>query len=206
MAQSAALGGVAAGRAATVHFATQARRDGTPPLTPPDPCRNIEDPPNALDGWCELMPEDQDRWTFLTNHAHVLLCLAKDPGIRLSDVATEVGLTERGVQRIVKELTASGYVTRERDGRRNRYWVDHRQPLRRAIARHRQVGDLLRMVTADLPSFDSGVGEGRDSTRIVSGGASRGWGEVVANQEPSAGSTSGARGEGTVGQPRYGAA
>ncbi|MFZ6180921.1 helix-turn-helix transcriptional regulator [Nannocystis pusilla] len=152
------------------------------------------------------MPEDQDRWTFLTNHAHVLLCLARDPGIRLSDVAAEVGLTERGVQRIVKELTTSGYITRERNGRRNRYLVDHRQPLRRSIARHRQVGDLLRLVTGEVPPFDSEVAEGRDPTRIVSGAGSRGWGEVVANQEPSAGSTSGARGEGTVGHTRYGAA
>ncbi len=71
-------------------FDTQARQGGAPPLTPPAPCRNIERPPNALDGWYELMPEDQDRWTFLTNLAHVLLCLAKDPGIRLSDVAAEV--------------------------------------------------------------------------------------------------------------------
>lgn len=152
------------------------------------------------------MPEDQDRWTFLTNHAHVLLCLAKDPGIRLSDVAAEVGLTERGVQRIVKELATSGYLTRERNGRRNRYLVDHRQPLRPAIAGHRQVGDLLRLVTADLPAFDAEVAEGRDPTRIVSGAASRGWDEVVANQEPSASSTSHARGEATVGHTRYGAA
>ncbi|WP_096333649.1 helix-turn-helix transcriptional regulator [Nannocystis exedens] len=103
----------------------------------------------------ELMPENPDSWTFLTNHAHVLLCLAQDPEIRLCDVAAEVGLTERGVQRIVKELATSGYITRERNGRRNRYLVHARQPLRRSIARHRQVGDLLQLITQRRAAADS---------------------------------------------------
>lgn len=88
-------------------------------------------------------------WTFLTNHAHVLLCLAQDPEIRLSEVAVEVGLTERGVQRIVKELASSGYITRQRIGRRNRYLVHQSRPLRRSIAKHREVGDLLELITSN---------------------------------------------------------
>lgn len=105
----------------------------------------------------DLMPENSettpDGWTFLTNHAHVLFCLAQDPEIRLCDVAAEVGLTERGVQRIVKELATSGYITRQRNGRRNRYLVHQRQPLRRRIASHREVGELLELiVTPEQPS------------------------------------------------------
>jgi DNA-binding MarR family transcriptional regulator len=62
-------------------------------------------------------------WTFLTNHSHVLFCIARDPEVRMRDVAQAVGVTERAVQRIVGELTEAGYLTRERDGRRNRYEV-----------------------------------------------------------------------------------
>lgn len=114
------------------------------PLTPSLPLEHDRVfRPEALS---EHMSENPDGWTFLTNHAHVLLCLAQDPEIRLSDVAVEVGLTERGVQRIVKELAISGYITRERIGRRNRYLVHQSLPLRRAIARHREVGDLLELI------------------------------------------------------------
>jgi DNA-binding MarR family transcriptional regulator len=92
------------------------------------------------------MPAHTDGWTFLTNHAHVLFCLKKDPEIRLSEVAAEVGLTERGVQRIVKELASSGYITRQRHGRRNRYLVHDSRPLRRRICSHRPVGALLDLI------------------------------------------------------------
>ena len=63
------------------------------------------------------------RWDFLTNHAHVLVCVARDPGIRLRDIAAAVGITERAAHRIVSELVDEGYVVRERQGRRNRYQV-----------------------------------------------------------------------------------
>lgn len=82
-------------------------------------------------------------WTFLTNHAHVLLCLAAEPGVRLRDVAATVGITERAVQHIVADLEAGGVVTRTRTGRRNRYAVDPSVPLRHAVEAHRRVGDLL---------------------------------------------------------------
>ena len=82
-------------------------------------------------------------WTFLTNHAHVLLCLARDPGIRLRDVAERVGITERAAQRIVADLVADGYVTRVRAGRRNRYRVNTSAPLRHPLDTDHVVGDLL---------------------------------------------------------------
>ena len=85
-------------------------------------------------------------WTFLSNHAHVLLCLARDPSLRLRDVAAEVGITERAVQKIVADLEAGGVLTRRRQGRRNRYEIDPHVPLRHPIEAHCQIGDLMRMV------------------------------------------------------------
>lgn len=82
-------------------------------------------------------------WTFLTNHAHVLLCLTSDPEIRLRDVAERVGITERAVQRIVSELEEEGYITRYRSGRRNAYEVHRNRPLRHEIEAHRSVSELL---------------------------------------------------------------
>jgi DeoR/GlpR family transcriptional regulator of sugar metabolism len=94
----------------------------------------------------EFVPDQPSEWTFLTNHAHVLFCVAQDPEIRLRDVAEQVGITERAVQRIVTELEESGYITRQRSGRRNLYVVHHHRPLRHRIESHRQVGDLLALV------------------------------------------------------------
>ncbi len=82
-------------------------------------------------------------WTFLTNHAHVLLCVARDPGARLRDVAEVVGITERAAQRIVAELEEAGYLTRTRDGRRNRYEVHPSLPLRHPLERDHMVGEIL---------------------------------------------------------------
>jgi predicted transcriptional regulator of viral defense system len=82
-------------------------------------------------------------WTFLTNHAHVLLCITRDPAIRLRDVAEAVGITERAAQRIVAELEEGGYLTRTRDGRRNRYDVHPDVPLRHPIERDHTVGEVL---------------------------------------------------------------
>ncbi len=85
-------------------------------------------------------------WTFLTNHAHVLFCLSMDPGIRLRDVADRVGITERAVQRIVTELETAGFITRQRNGRRNSYTVHQHHPLRHPIESHRTVADLLALI------------------------------------------------------------
>jgi DNA-binding MarR family transcriptional regulator len=88
----------------------------------------------------------EQSWTFLTNHAHVLLCLALDPELRLRDVASRVGITERAVQRIVAELEEEGYLTRLRNGRRNSYEVHQDKPLRHPIEAHRQVSALIDLV------------------------------------------------------------
>lgn len=82
-------------------------------------------------------------WTFLTNHTHVLLCIAKDPTIRLRDVATLVGITERAAQSIVADLVAEGYLTRSRVGRRNVYDVHQHAPLRHTDNGSLTVGGLL---------------------------------------------------------------
>ncbi len=87
-------------------------------------------------------------WTFLTNHAHVLFCLAKDPEIRLRDVADRVGITERAVQRIVTELETGTYITRQRNGRRNSYIIHKQLFLRHPIEDHCRVADLLNLVLA----------------------------------------------------------
>ncbi len=92
------------------------------------------------------MSEHVHGWTFLSNHAHVLVCLAQSPGIRLRQVAFRIGITERAVQRIVAELEEAGYITRMKDGRTNRYTIHRDQPLRHAIEMHHTVGDLLESV------------------------------------------------------------
>ena len=85
------------------------------------------------------MPE----WSFLTNHARVLVCIAHDPGVRLRDLATAVGITERSAFAIVTDLTAAGYVVKAKDGRRNRYQIQNHLPLREAIGRERTIGEVL---------------------------------------------------------------
>jgi predicted ArsR family transcriptional regulator len=82
-------------------------------------------------------------WTFLTNHAHVLLCLAADPGARVRDVAEQVGITERATLRILHDLVADGYVKAERVGRRNRYRLHLDEPMRHPMERGRRIGALV---------------------------------------------------------------
>jgi DNA-binding MarR family transcriptional regulator len=85
-------------------------------------------------------------WTFLSNHAHVLVCLARDPHARLRDVAAEVGITERAVQGIVGDLEHAGVILRERQGRRNTYRLRLDAPLRHPLEAHRSIRALLAMV------------------------------------------------------------
>jgi MarR family len=87
-------------------------------------------------------------WAFLTNHAQVLTCIARDPCVRLRDIGDRVGITERAAHRIVAELAAAGYIARERNGRRNRYTINARLPLPDPIARDQNVGELLEVLTA----------------------------------------------------------
>jgi hypothetical protein len=91
-------------------------------------------------------------WTFLTRHAQVLLLIADDPGVRLRDLGERVGITERAAHRIVGELIADGYITRERRGRRNHYTLRPQLPLPDPVARDRKVGDLLAVLTSRASS------------------------------------------------------
>lgn len=103
-------------------------------VTTPNPAPNMD----ASEIW--------NRWTFLTNHAHVLITLYESPNLVLREVAVKVGITERGVQRIVQDLADAGYIEREKIGRNNRYQVLTDKPLRHPIEAHRSIGDLLRLV------------------------------------------------------------
>jgi DNA-binding MarR family transcriptional regulator len=85
-------------------------------------------------------------WTFLTNHAQVLLCLADTPDIRLR-VAERVGITERATQRILADLTKAGYVKRERIGRRNRYTIDRQHAMRHSAQHGYEVNALIAALT-----------------------------------------------------------
>jgi DNA-binding transcriptional ArsR family regulator len=82
-------------------------------------------------------------WGFLTNHGRVLLCIAHDPGVRLRDIAAELGITERTAYGIVTDLTDAGYVVKKKDGRRNQYEVQGHLPVRDAITRERTIGEVL---------------------------------------------------------------
>ena len=88
-------------------------------------------------------------WTFLTNHSHVLICLVREPNLRLRDVAERVGITERGVQRIVTDLEEAGVLTRNRDGRRNHYQVHTSEHLRHPVEAHCTISQLLEIVNAN---------------------------------------------------------
>jgi predicted ArsR family transcriptional regulator len=86
-------------------------------------------------------------WSFLTNHAQVLLCIAHDPGIRLREIGEAVGITERAAHRIVAELAAAGYLSRQRNGRRNHYTIKSHLPMPDPVAREQKIGDLLAVLT-----------------------------------------------------------
>jgi DNA-binding MarR family transcriptional regulator len=87
--------------------------------------------------------ERAQTWTFLTDHAHVLISLADDPTLRIRDLAARVGITERAIQRIIADLEEAGYLTHERDGRRNLYRVRPNRPLRHPVEAHQTVATLL---------------------------------------------------------------
>ena len=94
-----------------------------------------------------------DSWSFLTNHARVLLCIARDPGMRLRDLAASLGITERSVHGIVTDLAGAGYVIKQKDGRRNRYHIQTHLPLPEPDGRERTVGEILAVLTGtDAPA------------------------------------------------------
>ena len=85
-------------------------------------------------------------WSFLTNHARVLMCIAHDPGARLRDIAAGLGITERSAYGIVTELAEAGYVVKQKDGRRNRYQIQAHLPLPEPTSRERTVGEMLALL------------------------------------------------------------
>ena len=96
-------------------------------------------------------------WDFLTNHAHVLTCVAHDPGMRLRDIAAAVGITERTAQGILSQLVEEGYVLRERQGRRNRYKVIAELHMRHPLVEEREVGDLLAVLIGSTAAEPAGM-------------------------------------------------
>jgi MarR family len=94
-------------------------------------------------------------WSFLTNHARVLLSIAQDPGIRLREIGDSVGITERAAHRIVSELADSGYISRTRDGRRSHYTIQSNMPLPDSLARGQKVGSLLTILGTQARSRSS---------------------------------------------------
>ncbi|MHB8287865.1 MAG: helix-turn-helix transcriptional regulator [Acidimicrobiales bacterium] len=100
-------------------------------------------------------PGDATRpgWTFLTNHGHVLVCIACDPGIRGRDIAVRVGITERAAQAIIADLVEGGYVKRTKIGRRNHYEINSDRPLRHPVERPHSIGELLQLVAGLHPTL-----------------------------------------------------
>lgn len=111
-------------------------------------------------------------WTFLNNHTHVLLCLAREPKARLRDVAQLVGITERAVQKIVRDLEDSAILRRFREGRRNQYEIDLSQPLRHPLESNHTVGELLGLfldgepLKAASPRAPAGQGKQEKSASV----------------------------------------
>ncbi len=98
-------------------------------------------------------------WSFLTNHARVLLCIARDPGMRLRDIAASLGITERSAYGIVTDLTAAGYVLKHKDGRRNRYQIQAHLPLPEPFSQEPAIGEVLAILTG------SATGQGSSGLR-----------------------------------------
>ena len=99
-----------------------------------------------------MSSEDTNKpWTFVTNHTQVLLCLARDPHVRLRDVAFDVGITERAAQRILADLVESGYVERVRVGRRNEYTINREITMRHSAQFGHEIGGLLDLLERDEP-------------------------------------------------------
>ena len=92
---------------------------------------------------------EQSSWTFLSNHAHVLLCIGRDPDVRIRDIADLVGITERAAQGIVGDLVAEGYLVRERVGRRNRYQIRADLALRHPLEANHQIGELVDLLVPE---------------------------------------------------------
>jgi hypothetical protein len=116
------------------------------------------------------------KWSFLTNHARALVCIAHDPGVRLRDIAAELDITERSAYAIVTELTDAGYVVKQKDGRRNRYDIQGHLPLRGSVGRERTIGEVLDiLVNASAPADPDAPAHQSDATHSARGRPSWRW-------------------------------
>jgi hypothetical protein len=100
-----------------------------------------------------------ESWSFLTNHARVLLSIAHDPGARLRDIAAALGITERSAYGIVTDLTRAGYVVKEKDGRRNRYQIQAHLPLPDPVGREPAIGDVLAVLLGSDAEQEQAAGQ-----------------------------------------------
>ena len=112
-------------------------------------------------------------WGFLTNHARVLLCIARDPGVRLRDIADRLGITERSAHGIVADLTEAGYVVKHKDGRRNRYQIQAHMPLPEPASREPAIGEVLALLTGAVLGSDGLASDGLGSDGLATDGAPR---------------------------------
>ena len=99
-----------------------------------------------MPGRKKVVEDPAPRWTFLTNHGHVLVCVAQNHEVRISEIADLVGIGERAAHRIVSDLVRDGYVVRKKDGRRNTYSVDFSRPLRHPLEADHSVGEIFRVL------------------------------------------------------------
>jgi hypothetical protein len=99
--------------------------------------------------WCTVVVVS---WGFLTNHARVLLCVARDPGVRLRDIASSLGITERSAHGFVTDLTAAGYLVKQKDGRRNRYQIQAHMPLLEPASQEPAIGEVLALLAGTRPA------------------------------------------------------
>lgn len=99
-------------------------------------------------------------WSFLTNHARALVCIARDPGVRLRDIAAALDITERTAFGIVTDLTEAGYVVKDKDGRRNRYRIQDHLPLPEAVGTERTIGEVLGLLIDTRATESAQVSDG----------------------------------------------
>jgi DNA-binding transcriptional ArsR family regulator len=114
-------------------------------------------------------------WSFLTNHARALVCIAHDPGVRLRDIASALHITERSAYGIVSELADAGYVVKEKDGRRNRYEIQGHLPLRGTVGHERTIGDVLDVLVETSEHAHADPTRQSDASRGLPGRAGWRW-------------------------------
>lgn len=109
--------------------------------------------------------EDERRWSLLTAHAHVLLCIAQDPDTRVREIAASVGISERGAHQIVADLVGAGYVRRARIGRRNRYAIEAKTTLKNTPVPHRRVASIVELLEPEPARSERSAAPRRSATR-----------------------------------------